>query len=479
MQKTTTAKPNELSITEAARALRAKEFTVRELWDACVAAAKERNGELNAYLEIFDADEAAIAAAQKRIDAGEDGALIGIPLAMKDNILIEGHIASAASKMLANYVASYDSTVTKKLKQAGALFVGRTNMDEFAMGSSTEHSAYGTSKNPYDVSRVPGGSSGGSASAAAAHLALAALGTDTGGSIRQPAAHTGLVGMKPTYGAVSRSGLIALGSSLDQAGPLAKSVADAKAVFDAIRGQDPLDATSIGGDFYPAPAASAKLRIGVPRHLIEQGIDADVRAHFDAALQKLAEQGHTLVDVSLPTSSYALPVYYVIMPAEASANLARFDGIRYGLAERGDTLLADYLKSRTEGFGPETQRRILLGTFVLSSGYIDAYYRKADAARRELTKEYDAAFQSCDVIAFPTTPSPAFKFGEKSDPVSMYLEDIFTVTANLTGMPAISVPMGMVERDGVPLPTGIHFTAPKGADDLLFTAGAAVTGETL
>jgi aspartyl-tRNA(Asn)/glutamyl-tRNA(Gln) amidotransferase subunit A len=221
------------------------------------------------------------------------------------------------------------------------------------------------------------------------------------------------------------------------------------------------------------------LRIGVPRHLIEQGIDADVRAHFDAALQKLAEQGHTLVDVSLPTSSYALPVYYVIMPAEASANLARFDGIRYGLAERGDTLLADYLKSRTEGFGPETQRRILLGTFVLSSGYIDAYYRKADAARRELTKEYDAAFQSCDVIAFPTTPSPAFKFGEKSDPVSMYLEDIFTVTANLTGMPAISVPMGMVERDGVPLPTGIHFTAPKGADDLLFTAGAAVTGETL
>jgi aspartyl-tRNA(Asn)/glutamyl-tRNA(Gln) amidotransferase subunit A len=313
----------------------------------------------------------------------------------------------------------------------------------------------------------------------AANLAIAGLGTDTGGSIRQPAAHTGLVGLKPTYGAISRSGLIALGSSLDQAGPLAKSVADAKILFDAMKGADPLDATTIAPDTYPVREAGSTLRIGVPRHLLTEGLDADVLARFEETLKGLTAAGHTLVDVTLPTSGYALPVYYVIMPAEASTNLARFDGMRYGLAERGETLLADYVKSKTEGFGPETVRRILLGTFVLSSGYIDAYYRKADKARGVLRAEYDAAFESCDVIAFPTTPSPAFRFGEKSDPVSMYLEDVFTVTANLTGMPAISVPMGNVDRDGVSLPTGIHFTAPLGSDDLLFRIGALVTGETL
>ncbi|MES2931563.1 MAG: Asp-tRNA(Asn)/Glu-tRNA(Gln) amidotransferase subunit GatA [Patescibacteria group bacterium] len=470
---------NELSITEAARGLRAKEFTVRDLWNACANAAAEKNPELNAFLELFDADEAAIESAQKRIDSEEAPLLCGIPLAMKDNILIEGKIASAASKMLANYRATYDATVTRKLREYGALFIGRTNMDEFAMGSSTEHSAYGPVKNPLDTSRVPGGSSGGSSAAVAAHMALGALGTDTGGSIRQPAAHTGLVGMKPTYGAVSRSGLIALGSSLDQAGPLTTSVADAKILYDAMKGGDQLDATTIASDTYEKKEAGATLRIGVPRHLLVDGIDEDVVTRFNDALARLEAEGHALVDVSLPTSGYALPVYYVIMPAEASANLARFDGVRYGLAERGGTLLEDYVKSRTSGFGAETVRRILLGTFVLSSGYIDAYYRKADLARSVLRGEYDAAFESCDVIAFPTTPSPAFKFGEKSDPVSMYLEDIFTVTANLTGMPAISVPMGNVERDGVPLPTGIHFTAPLGADDLLFKIGALVTGETL
>lgn len=470
---------NEHSITDAAKGLRAKEFTVRELFDACANAAAERNPELNAYLELFPADEEAIASAQARIDSGDAPLLCGIPLAMKDNILIEGRIASAASRILANYRATYDATVTRKLKEAGALFVGRTNMDEFAMGSSTEHSAYGPTKNPRDLSRVPGGSSGGSSAATAGHLALAALGTDTGGSIRQPAAHTGLVGMKPTYGAVSRSGLIALGSSLDQAGPLAKTVADAKILFDVMRGQDPLDATTIPDETYPTKEPGTSLRIGVPRHLLLEGIDEDVKALFDATLSRLESEGHTIVDVSLPTSGYALPVYYVIMPAEASANLARFDGVRYGMAERGDTLLMDYVQSRTSGFGTETVRRILLGTFVLSSGYIDAYYRKADRARGLLRAEYDAAFASCDVIAFPTTPSPAFRFGEKSDPVSMYLEDVFTVTANLTGMPAISVPMGDVERDGVSLPTGIHFTAPLGADALLFKIGAAVTGEAL
>lgn len=472
---------NELSISEAAAGLRAGSFSVRALWDAVASAAAARNPELNAYLELFAPDEAAIAAAQARIDTeGEQAPLLcGIPLAMKDNILIEGQIASAASKMLEHYRATYDATVTKKLKEAGALFVGRTNMDEFAMGSSTEHSAFGPARNPLDITRTAGGSSGGSASAAAAHLALAALGTDTGGSIRQPAAHTGLVGFKPTYGAVSRFGLIALGSSLDQAGPLAKTVADAKILFNAMRGTDPLDATTIAPDTYPKRDAAETLRIGVPQHLLEEGIDADVRAQFDATLAALVAKGHTLVDIALPTSGYALPVYYVIMPAEASTNLARFDGMRYGLAERGKDLLEDYVRSKTAGFGPETVRRILLGTFVLSSGYIDAYYRKADAARGVLRAEYDAAFRSCDVIAFPTTPSPAFRFGEKSDPVSMYLEDVFTVTANLTGMPAISIPMGDVARTGVSLPTGIHFTAPLGADDLLFRIGADVTGETV
>lgn len=468
---------NEYTIAEAARALRAKECTVRELWDACMAEAEKHNDRLNAYLELFPADETAIAAAQARIDAGDASLLCGIPLAMKDNILIEGQVASAASKMLANYVATYDATITKKLKEAGALFLGRTNMDEFAMGSSTENSAYGTSKNPLDVTRVPGGSSGGSSSAVAAHLALAALGTDTGGSIRQPAAHCGLVGLKPTYGAVSRNGLIALGSSLDQAGPLAKTVEDARILFEVLRGSDSLDATSIDASTYPHKEIPKHFRIGVPRHLLTTGLDEDVRARFDETLARLEREGHTIVDVSLPTSPYALPAYYVVMPAEASTNLARYDGIRYGLASRGNTLLEDYVRSRSEGFGPETKRRILLGTFVLSSGYIDAYYKKAEHARARLREEYDAAFASCDVIAFPTTPSPAFTFGSKSDPVSMYLEDVFTVTANLTGMPALSVPMGSVVRDTVTLPVGIHFTAPRGADDILFPIGAAVTGE--
>ncbi len=467
-------KLNEMTVVEAARALRARECTVQELWSACHSVALAKNPELNAFLEIFDADEVAIASAQKRIDAGDESLLCGIPLALKDNILLEGHIASAASKMLANYRATYDSTVVKKLKEAGALFVGRTNMDEFAMGSSTEHSAFGSTKNPLDTSRVPGGSSGGSAAAVAAHMVIAAFGSDTGGSIRQPAAHTGLVGMKPTYGAVSRAGLIAMGSSLDQIGPLAKSVADTEILYEAIRGTDVLDSTTIPEGLYPVRKITTSLRIGVPRHLLQEGIDTDVLAAFDATIERLKAAGHTLVDVELPTSSHALAAYYVIMPAEVSTNLARLDGIRYGHSAHGETLLDDYVLSRTEGFGEETRRRVLLGTFVLSSGYIDAYYRKADTARGILRQEYNRAFESCDVIAFPTTPSPAFTFGEKSDPLAMYLEDIFTVTANLTGMPALSVPMGTVERDGTPLPVGMHFTAPHGAEQTLFIAACAV-----
>ncbi|MDP2651886.1 MAG: Asp-tRNA(Asn)/Glu-tRNA(Gln) amidotransferase subunit GatA [bacterium] len=477
---------NEMTITEAARALRLPagrqaRISVRELWDACAAAAHAKNPELNAYLEIFSAEGGsasggdAIESAQKRIDAGNAPLLCGIPLALKDNILIEGHIASAASKMLENYRATYDATVIKKLKDAGALFLGRTNMDEFAMGSSTEHSAFGPTKNPHDTSRVPGGSSGGSAAAVAAHLCIAALGSDTGGSIRQPAAFTGLVGLKPTYGAVSRNGLIAMGSSLDQIGPLTKTVEDARILYEAIRGADALDSTTIPDNLYQGVLASPKhLRVGVPRHLFNEGVDADMLAAFNTALKKLTDAGHTLVDVELPVSAYALAAYYVIMPAEVSTNLARLDGMRYGLAKHGDTLLDDYINSRTEGFGAETHRRILLGTFVLSSGYIDAYYHKADAARAVLRREYEKAFEVCDIVAFPTTPSPAFRFGEKSDPLAMYLGDIFTVTANLTGQPAISIPMGTVEREGKQLPVGIHFTAPHQAENTLFTLGSAL-----
>lgn len=470
------SKANELTLVEAASLLRARELTVRELWDACSGAAAAKNPELNAFLEIFDADEAAIDAAQKRIDTEGSAAplLCGIPLAVKDNMLIEGKIASAGSKMLENYRATYDATVVKKLKEAGALFLGRTNMDEFAMGSSTEHSAFGKTLNPHDTSRVPGGSSGGSAAAIAAHMATIALGSDTGGSIRQPAAHTGLVGMKPTYGTVSRSGLIAMGSSLDQIGPLAKTVEDARILFETIRGIDSLDATTIPDGLYPVHHSPEHLRIGVPYHLLESGVDPDVRTVFDTMLHTLETAGHTLVDIELPTSAHALAAYYVLMPAEVSANLARLDGIRYGHAPRGETLLDDYLLSRTEGFGEETRRRILLGTFVLSSGYIDAYYHKADAARAVLRQEYADAFKKADVVLFPTTASPAFKFGEKSDPISMYLEDIFTVTANLTGMPAISVPMGSVLREGKELPIGLHFTAPHQAENVLFAAAQAV-----
>lgn len=467
---------NEMTIVEAARALRAGECTVRELWDACIATAKEKNPELNVFLEIFDADDAAIEAAQKRIDDKDVSPLCGIPLAIKDNILIEGKIASAASKMLENYRATYDATVIKKLKEAGALFVGRTNMDEFALGGSTENSAFGATKNPHDSTRVSGGTSGGSAAAVASHMAIAALGTDTGGSVRNPASYCGVVGLKPTYGAVSRSGVIAAASSFDQVGPITKSVEDARILLEVIHGQDILDATTIADDLYPIREGGPKLRIGVLRSLVEKdGIDSDMRTAFEATLAKLAAAGHTIHDIEIPLASPALSAYYIINFAEVSANLARYDGIRYGLAERGDTLLDDYLLSRTKGFGPETRRRILLGTFVLSSGYIDAYYRKADAARAVLRGEFEKAFQSVDVVATPTMPTPAFKIGEKSDPLSMYLEDIFTVTANLTGMPAISVPMGTLEREGTHLPVGIHFTAPHQSEKMLFTLGEAVS----
>jgi len=458
---------NELTIAEASKKLASGEVTSVALTQECLDAIAQRNGELNAYLEVFDDALAQAKIADERRAKGESHPLLGIPLAIKDNILIEGKRASAASKILENYVATYDATAIAKLKEAGAVFLGRTNMDEFAMGGSNENSAFGPARNPHDVSRVPGGSSGGSASATAGHLALGALGTDTGGSVREPAAFCGVVGLKPTYGAVSRSGIIAMGSSLDQVGPFGKTVEDAELLFNAIKGRDALDSTSIDAS---DPVSNEKV-IGVPRALFQKGIDPDVLERFEAALKNLEGKGYQIIDVELPSAPLALAAYYVIMPAEASSNLARFDGVRYGLALKGRDLIDDYATTRGQGFGPEVRRRIMLGTYVLSAGYYDAYYGKALGVRDLLRRELDAALGKAAVIATPTVPFPAWKIGEKSDPLSVYLADIFTVTANLTGNPALSVPMGTVEREGASLPVGIQFTAPHGAEQTLFVVG--------
>ena len=467
-----------LSITEASQKLAAKEISAVELARACLANIEKKDTSLHAYLEVFaDIEEQAVVADEHRA-VGERHPLLGIPLALKDNILIEGRRAGAASKILEGYIATYDATIIKKLKEAGAVFMGRTNMDEFAHGSSTENSAYGPTKNPHDIERVPGGSSGGSAAAVAADMAFGALGTDTGGSIREPASFCGIVGLKPTYGAVSRFGLIAMGSSLDQAGPLAKTVADAELLFGAIRGKDPLDSTSIdfqGSTLDKSSQGQTLKKIGVPWELFKTGVDKEVLESFSAALKKASAAGWEIVDITLPSAGLALAVYYIIMPAEVSSNLARFDGVRYGLSRKGATLWEDYAKTRGDGFGVEARRRIILGTYVLSSGYYDAYYGKATAARAQLTREVAGVLKSVDAIAMPTTPTPASHLGEKTaDPISMYLLDIFTVTANLTGNPAISVPMGTVARDGKNLPAGIQFISAHGDENTLFELGKAV-----
>ncbi len=461
-----------LSITDATRKLATKEISSLDLVRACRANIERRNATLNAYLEVFDDVEAQAIAADTRRAMGEKQKLLGIPLAVKDNILIEGRRASSASKILEDYIAPYDATAIKKLKDAGAVFLGRTNMDEFAMGGSTENSAYGPTKNPHDESRVPGGSSGGSAAALASGMALGALGSDTGGSVREPASFCGVVGLKPTYGAISRSGLMAMGSSLDQIGPLTRTVADAKLLFEAMRGQDPLDSTSLDPSFYKEGLQRKK--IGVPRHLLARGVDADVLKLFEETLKRLQEKGYALVDIELPSAGLALAIYYILMPAEASTNLARFDGVRYGLSRRGESLFDDYACTRGEGFGPEVRRRIMLGTYVLSAGYYDAYYGKATQARRTLSRECAAALKEVDVIMTPTTPSPAFLIGEKSDPLSMYLTDIFTVTANLTGNPALAVPMGEVKRTKINLPASIQLTAAHGGEATLFSIGREI-----
>ena len=422
-----------------------------------------KDKDVHAFLEVFDDAK-----------SNGQGPLSGKIVAIKDNILFEGHRASAGSKILEGFIAPYDATVIKKLKAAGAIIVGRTNMDEFAMGSSTENSSYGVTRNPHDLTRVPGGSSGGSAAAVARGMVFASLGSDTGGSIRQPAAFCGVVGLKPTYGRVSRSGLIALASSLDQIGPFAKTVSDAEILYDVIRGRDPLDSTTISDDTYPVQKKFSKV-IGVPRGFVEaEGVDESVKKNFRDAEEKFRSLGYEIRDIELPHIKYSLAVYYIIMPAESSSNLARFDGVKYGLYKDGKDVIDDYFKTRGEGFGREVRRRIILGTYVLSSGYYDEYYGSALNMKRLITKELMQAFEKVDLILTPTTPTPAFKIGEKmSDPLSMYLADIFTVPANIAGLPSISIPSGFAGT----LPLGIELTAGLWREDNLFTAGKEFLGE--
>lgn len=454
------------SAQELAAGLRKGDFSAVEVTQAHLDNIEKQNKTLNAFLEVFDDALDSARRADETLQKEGDKAhpLTGIPIAFKDNILIEGHVASAASKMLETHVAPYDATAVTKLRDAHAVFLGRTNMDEFAMGSSTEHSAFGPTRNPHDTERVPGGSSGGSAAAVAAHLAPVALGSETCGSIRQPASLCGLVGLKPTYGAVSRSGLIAMGSSLDQIGPFGRTVADVETVFETIKGHDPLDSTTLSTD--PKPEKAQKT-IGVPRAFVKDASDA-VQKSFETSLNELSGKGYEIVDIEFPSAPYGLAAYYIVMPAEVSTNLARLDGVRYGHHEEGVDVLDEYKKSRSAGFGPETRRRIMLGTYVLSSGYYDSYYRKAEALRGVLARDLNDAFTKVSYIATPTTPDAAFTLGSKNDPLSMYLEDIFAAPANLTGIPAITVPSEPVEKDGVTLPVGIQFMSPKQTESHLF-----------
>ena len=453
----------QLTLAEIARALAAKEFSASELSSHLLARIKALDPQLNSFISLTE--ELAMSqakAADARRAAGESGALLGAPLAHKDLFCTQGIRTSCGSKILDNFKAPYDATVVDKLAAAGTVTLGKLNMDEFAMGSSNESSYYGAVKNPWDLSRVPGGSSGGSAAAVAARLIPAATGTDTGGSIRQPAAFTGIVGVKPTYGRVSRWGMIAYASSLDQGGPLARTAEDCALLLQAMAGFDAKDSTSVDQPIDDYLAALSQplngLRIGLPKEYFGAGLDPRIADKVMAVVEELKKLGATVKDISLPNMQHAIPAYYVIAPAEASSNLSRFDGVRFGYRCENPVNLEDlYKRSRGEGFGAEVKRRIMVGTYALSAGYYDAYYLKAQKIRRLIKNDFVAAFNDVDVILGPTTPNLAWKLGEKNnDPVAQYLEDIYTITANLAGIPGLSMPAGFV--DG--LPVGVQLLAP-------------------
>lgn len=444
-----------------------------------------RNKDVNAYLEVFD-DAVSIAEGCDKMLEGKSKAdmetifrhhrLFGVPFAVKDNILFAGKKASAASKVLENYVASYDATAMAKLREAGAICLGRVNMDEFAMGGSTENSAYGVTRNPLNLEYVPGGTSGGSAAAVAMQGCLFALGSDTGGSIRQPAAYCGVVGLKPTYGSVSRHGLMAMASSFDVIAPATKNIEDAELVFDVIRGKDALDSTSheTKGFNITETLPHAGLKVGVPREFIfTEGISEEVKKSIEDAIENLKSKGVEIVDISIPLLKKALAIYYILVPAEVSSNMARFDGVRYGSKVEGKDLLGDYMNTRGQLLGKEVKKRIMLGTYILSAGYHDAYYRKASILREQLTADIKKTLGTVDAILTPTSPDTAFKIGEKAgDSVSLYLADIFTVTANLAGIPAISIPAKTATANGLPL--GLQFMSNTDREDVLFALGKMI-----
>ncbi len=456
-----------LDVAGAARAFRAREASAVELTRACLDRIARHDSAVGAFLRV-DAEGALAAAASldAALTAGEDLShkpLAGAVVAVKDVLATRGLRTTCASRMLERYVPPYDASCVARLRAAGAVLVGKTNMDEFAMGSSTENSAYRVTRNPWDLSRTPGGSSGGSAAAVSARFAHAALGTDTGGSVRQPAALTGTVGLKPTYGRVSRYGLVAFASSLDVVSPFGATVADAAALYEAVAGRDPHDATSVDrpverADLSRGADALRGLRVGVPKEYFTAGADADVSAGVRAALDKMAGAGAELVELSMPHTSYAVATYYVLAPAEASSNLARFDGVRYGLRVEGKDLREMYGATRDRGFGPEVKRRILLGTFALSAGYFEAFYGKAQRARTLIARDFTEAFARVDVLATPTSPTVAFALGERTgDPLAMYLADVCTLPASLAGVPALSLPAGLGASG---LPVGLQLIAP-------------------
>jgi len=470
-----------LTISWAQARLRQGEFSSVELTRALLDRILTLDNQIKAFLTL--APELALEQAEdadRRRSAGEDHSLLGIPLAIKDIICVEGLPNTCGSRILENYVPPFSATAIEKLRAAGAVILGKTNLDEFAMGSSTENSAFFPTRNPWDLSRVPGGSSGGSAAAVAAGLAFGALGSDTGGSVRQPAALCGVAGIKPTYGRISRWGLVAFASSLDQIGLFARSVADLAILTGAIAGYDRRDSTSVDT---PVPDYAAYmtgelsgLRVGIPREYFVEGMQPEVEAAVREAISTLVNLGAETVDVSLPHTDYGLPVYYLIAPAEASANLARYDGLRYGLSIDGEDLLDSYRQTRGQGFGPEVKRRIMLGTYALSAGYYDAYYLKARKVRTLIRRDFDQALAHCDVLVAPTAPTTAFKLGEKmDDPLQMYLQDVFTLALSLAGLPGLSVPCGFDAED---LPIGLQVMGGAFDEATVLRVGHAYEQET-
>lgn len=462
-----------LGLKEAASKIKARDISSVELTKALLERVEGRNEAINAFITVCGEKALEMAEnADARVKEGKGRLIEGVPLGIKDLFCTQGVRTTAGSHILDGFVPAYESTVTGNLWQAGGVLLGKLNLDEFAMGSSGESSYFGASRNPWDVSRVPGGSSSGSAAAVADYQCPAATGTDTGGSIRQPAALSGIVGMKPTYGRCSRFGVVAFASSLDQPGPMARSVEDVALMLRAMSGHDAKDSTSVDHPIEPYDEEMLKgsvkgLKIGLPREYFMEGLDPRIKAQVMAAAERLQAEGAELIEIDLPHTEYALPVYYIIAPAEAASNLSRYDGMRFGLRIEGDNLLDTYKKTRSAGFGAEVKRRIMIGNYTLSAGYYDAYYGKAQKVRTLIIQDFVNAFEQVDVILAPTAPTPAFKIGEKNDPVAMYLNDVFTIPTSLAGLPGISVPTGTVNEGGLELPVGVQFIGPAFSESKL------------